>query len=1485
MFKIKPYLYKEIKNTNGTIFNSFNFDKSYIQILFEMNGIFNFKITTSNCNNIWYIYENKKVEIKERDITIIVKKNSSLKIFCREKNRKSGIKIIISSAKILSGTANYIKNSENVLYFILVCDKNIDKWDKIKKKMEENKIENYLFIKGDSEITYIDDENKTLYLNVKEKYENLPNKVIEGIDWIVKNTNCKYIYKIDDDHNINKYPLIDNYYYYDYYGNFTVDEKTYFPTWHNNKCDNNELNIKENEKFKNNYAAGGYGYLLSRKSMEIISNNKNYNNNEIYEDKLMGEILYNNEIYVNKINKPNIIKEQEIIGNDKVSLYTKIFGGFGNQLFMIFNIISLSKEYNKKFQLYFDENYIDTYFKNRNTLLKDSTQYDMLKNFKFDKINDDELQKFEIYYEPEFKYNKINLQNCVKYNVNGYFQSYKYFWDNIDEIKKYLHINYDKLKEIDNKFKTYKKEIIAIHIRLRDYVNLQDYHPIPSLEYYKKALSYYDLNKYQIILFSDDINDAKEKLKYLNLNYIDANELYSNDEDQFYMLCLSNIRICSNSTFSLMSCYLNEMYNFKENCEYIFPQKWFGYKGPKYDIYNLIPISNYKYKILNECDNNLKVSILIPTHDLKGIQIEFMKKTLPMIFNQTYKNFEIIITDNNDESSTKDFIFNNFYNYYLTTNPSKYNIENFDINKIKHTFCKTKGWSPNHNHGLDHCSGDVIKILHQDNYFLNQFSLENIMYEFINDSDVKWSVSTYWHEYENNLNKLTRLHIPKYIDEIVNGENLIGDPSCMTLRKEYVLKFNNSMTWLVDCEYYIQMKHNFGTPKILKTPSVVVFQHKNQVTHTINIETQLKEQILCDNLKYKYNMKVSKYPCFIDKANHSLLNIYDKKRYTLSIYTHYINLEHRKDRNDELVNELKKANITKYERFNAIKPDKAMIENCKLININELWKKDGIPPNINIEKDFNYIRGAVGCKMSHFEILNNFYKYPQSKYILILEDDCVLKNNCIQNIENSIKNIESNNLKFNILYLSVTIHHREYYNYCEKINEHLLKIKTGWGNTTHAMIFSIQTVKNVIDILNNSNNEIDDVYKNKVNNRYVTNPMIGHQRESVSDIGLFREDEMHIKDGGIVSYGKLDEKYIFKDVNDKEIKYMLYKPDKLNNNLSHILYNYLSENLNMCEVLSLDNWKSDIIYICFSNEIYDKNMNFIYVNDDDVDINLFNENINLKYFVEPDIKKYNVMCENFDIKHKIIYLTENSIKSLLVTCKILDLNNYDIDVNNDKLYVVNLPGSIKRKNCFIENNKNINYELISAIKYSPGFIGCAISHKSIIMNAMSKNLNHIKICEDDCIILNEKIINKSLEHLINNNIPFELLSCFIVNLTENVKIYDKIILDENYCLLKINEWTSTVCNIYHKNAYKYFDTYDYKNANDNDKDKNGNLIWTIDRFLQFKDIWVIYPYPVEISNEISEIWKSKIYNGDNSNDYNIMKDNSLRILKEKLLNI
>lgn len=307
--------------------------------------------------------------------------------------------------------------------------------------------------------------------------------------------------------------------------------------------------------------------------------------------------------YYRKLKKLGIelheIKETKLIqirNDEENKIYTTIVGGLGNQLFQIFHLIATAKKYNKDFYYSFDKKYINEYLKSRNTLRKKSSDYSLFSKLPEKNIN---TSSFTDIYEKEFRYNPIQLKENINYNIHGYFQSWKYFWDYREEIKKHLYINPIMFKKCKEILQNFKKETIALHIRIGDYKLLPDFHPTITIEYIQKSLSYYDLEKYQLLLFTDDTENALELIKPLRLNIKNVNDIFKNDEEQFILLSLTNIRICSNSSFSLMSCYFNEMYQWTKNVQYIFPSKWFGKKGPDYHMEDLMLNDKFKRKSYN----------------------------------------------------------------------------------------------------------------------------------------------------------------------------------------------------------------------------------------------------------------------------------------------------------------------------------------------------------------------------------------------------------------------------------------------------------------------------------------------------------------------------------------------------------------------------------------------------------------------------------------------------------------------------------------------------------------------------------------------------------------------------------------------------------------------------------------------------------------------------------------------------------------------
>lgn len=258
-------------------------------------------------------------------------------------------------------------------------------------------------------------------------------------------------------------------------------------------------------------------------------------------------------------------------------------GGLGNQLFIVFNLIALSKKFNK--------NILIEYENDNNSNRKNIKEYHFFSNnlLLVEKI---EIKDYLIIRELNYKYKSISLLSNKNYLLKGYFQSYKYFWDYKDEIKKIINIDQNCLSRIDLFLKD-RKKIIAIHVRLGDYLLKSHYHFNLPIDYYKTVLNKInDIQNYEIFLFSDDVDLAQKMFNDLTYSIADCFSL--DDEEQLLFMSHCDIIIGCNSTYSLMASYLNEIYNFNLNSKYYYPDVWFTNDSIDFDINSIIPDSvNY----------------------------------------------------------------------------------------------------------------------------------------------------------------------------------------------------------------------------------------------------------------------------------------------------------------------------------------------------------------------------------------------------------------------------------------------------------------------------------------------------------------------------------------------------------------------------------------------------------------------------------------------------------------------------------------------------------------------------------------------------------------------------------------------------------------------------------------------------------------------------------------------------------------------------
>jgi len=220
----------------------------------------------------------------------------------------------------------------------------------------------------------------------------------------------------------------------------------------------------------------------------------------------------------------------------------------------------------------------------------------------------------------------------------------------------------------------------------------------------------------------------------------------------------------------------------------------------------------------------MKLSVAIPTHSMKDSSY-FFRRCLDSLWNQSFQDFEIVVTDNSDDDTIEKIC-----EWYRT-----------GIRYIKN---RRKGMAQNTNEAIRQSKGDLIKILYMDDYMAHDNALEKIIKHF----DGYWLVSGCTHA-KTGENFTHSVHIPSYSQDIHMGKNSIGSPSVLTIKNKDPIFFDEEMTWLLDCDYYKRMYDLYGEPTILKDINVVIGIHKGQATNIMGEERKLKE----------YNYIMNKY--------------------------------------------------------------------------------------------------------------------------------------------------------------------------------------------------------------------------------------------------------------------------------------------------------------------------------------------------------------------------------------------------------------------------------------------------------------------------------------------------------------------------------------------------------------------------------------------------------------------------------------------------
>lgn len=220
----------------------------------------------------------------------------------------------------------------------------------------------------------------------------------------------------------------------------------------------------------------------------------------------------------------------------------------------------------------------------------------------------------------------------------------------------------------------------------------------------------------------------------------------------------------------------------------------------------------------------MKISIAIPTYEMQGFGADFLNFSLQKLHEQTFKDFEVVISDH-----SKDFEIKNLCDDWK----SKLNIKYIKNEK------SIGSSSANLNNAIVSCSGEFIKILFQDDFLSSNDSLQTIMDHVDSALDKSWFITGCDHS-KDGVN-LTRPFYPKYHDKIHLGNNTISSPSVLTIRNKDVLLFDENLIWLMDVDYYKRLHLKFGDPCVIDKVNVVNRVWSEQLTNKITDQVKERE--------------------------------------------------------------------------------------------------------------------------------------------------------------------------------------------------------------------------------------------------------------------------------------------------------------------------------------------------------------------------------------------------------------------------------------------------------------------------------------------------------------------------------------------------------------------------------------------------------------------------------------------------------------------
>lgn len=229
---------------------------------------------------------------------------------------------------------------------------------------------------------------------------------------------------------------------------------------------------------------------------------------------------------------------------------------------------------------------------------------------------------------------------------------------------------------------------------------------------------------------------------------------------------------------------------------------------------------------------NPLISICIPAYK----NSKLLERLLNSIVMQTFKNFELIITDDSPTNEVK-LVSDKFQH----TLPHHYKKNN-----------QALGSPANWNQAISLAKGEWIKLIHHDDWFEGDQALQKFA-NATKETTAEFIFSAYYNVEENWPKKQVTLPItiPKKLEQkpwLLFIKNYIGNPSTTLIKNNLSRWYDENLKWVVDFEFYLQ---HIASMKLFYIPETLVNVgiHQGQVTKEVfrKKEIEVPENLLMLN--------------------------------------------------------------------------------------------------------------------------------------------------------------------------------------------------------------------------------------------------------------------------------------------------------------------------------------------------------------------------------------------------------------------------------------------------------------------------------------------------------------------------------------------------------------------------------------------------------------------------------------------------------------